>query len=356
MDDPIRLAFCYGRRFGVEIELNAFDNRDFRKFPLRKGELPEGIHYVGNLITKMLGTPADICKWGHTHNNNHWVLKPDSSCGIEVCSPVSKGWVGLKNICRVIDLFRHDPHIQADQKCSLHVHMDMADMCSTGGPGSRWDDELGVVLAYWMKCEGVFLDSVPAQRKRNRYCQCIGVCDLFEHDHDYRPKDLVKLLGQQKYYSINTYHLCQNRRPTIEFRIVESEGCRDPYLVKNWIRLLVHFVEVAKRHQYPPSYTPGDKWSSLLWLDPDDVMGFLGFNGGYELSRGMEQTRNWFLARLYANMADNKMAGVWSDKARQIAKEQIDRQIANLGLGGHIEEWLHPVNAEEKLYAREYQS
>ena len=167
-----------------------------------------------------------------------------------------------------------------------------------GGRGASWDNALGIVMAYWIKCESVFLDSVPVNRKRNRYCQCIGLCDLFDHNTQYGPKDIVRSLGQQKYYTVNTYHLCQNRRPTVEFRIVESEGCLDPYLVKNWIRLLIHFVEVAKRHQMPRPYVQGDKWSSLLWLDPEDVMGFLGFNGGYELSRGMEQTRNWFLARL----------------------------------------------------------
>ena len=355
MDEATKLSFAYGRRFGVEIELNAFDNRDFRKNPLRKGELPEGIHYIANAIAKLLDTQVDITKWGHTHNNNNWVLKPDSSCGIEVCSPVSKGWLGLKQICQVVDLFRRDEQIKADQKCSLHVHMDMADMCQVS-PTVKWEDFLGIVVAYWVKCESVFLDSVPAQRKNNRYCQCIGACDLFDHDIQYSPRDIVKLLGMQKYYSINTLHLCEGKRPTMEFRIVESDGCKDPYLVKNWIRLLVHFIEVAKRHPFPPEYKEGDRWSSLLWLDPEDVMSFLGFIGGYELSHGMEQTRNWFLARLKHNLSDNKIKGLWSDSARQVAREQIERMIATLRLTDTIDEWLHPSDREVKLYDRTYQN
>lgn len=348
MDDPIQLAFNYGRRFGVEIELNSFDKRDFVRHPLRKGELPEGIHYVGNLITKLLNVQVEISKWHHTHNNNNWILKPDSSCGIEICSPVSKGWHGLKQVCLVIDAFNKDKNIVADERCSLHVHIETADCNQV---------QLATILAYWIKCESVFLDSVPASRKRNRYCQCIGLCDLFEHDSQIVCEDMVRILGVQKYYSLNTYHLHRGKRPTIEFRIVESEGCKDAYLVKNWVRLIVHFVEVAKRHPIPNLYKAGDQWSSLLWLDPDDVMSFLGFSGEYELSKGLEQTRNWFLARLKYNLVENKtaLAGVWSDKARRIAMEQVNHMVTRLGLEDDIVEALHPLD-DVKLYDREYRN
>lgn len=364
MDEPGRLAFDYARRFGLEIELNALDGRDFKKQPLQKGELPEGSEYIGIKITELLGKPVDICRWHHTHDNAVWVIKPDSSCGLEVCSPVSKGWVGLKEICQVVELFRTDPRIKADARCSLHVHVDVSDMCQKqtdrgGNPifGGRIQptDALGTVLAYWVKCEPVFLDSVPAPRKRNRYCQCIGMCDVFDHEAVYSPQDIIQRLGQQKYFTINTFHLVQHKRTAIEFRIVENEGCRDPYLVKNWVRLLVHFIEVAKRHPFPRPYEKGDRWSSLLWLDPEDVMTLLGFVGGYELSRGLEQTRNWFLARLNKNLS-SPLSGVWSEQGRSISRMQIDRMVSNLGLKETINEWLCPTqNREAKLYAREFQ-
>lgn len=365
-ESPGRLSFNYGRRFGVEIELNAFDGRDFKKYPLNKGEFPEGSEYIGQAITKLLAKRVEICKWHHTHDNTSWVIKPDSSCGIEVCSPVSKGWIGLKEICQVIDMFSQDPKIMADGRCSLHVHVDVNDMCRKQGdslgrpvPGGRIGplDELGTVLAYWIKCESVFLDSVPEPRKRNRYCQCIGMCDEFEAEGNYGPQDVIKILGTQKYYTINTYHLCQHKRTAIEFRIVENEGCKDPYLVKNWVRLLVHFIEVAKRHPFPLEYAPGDKWSGLLWLDPEDVMTLLGFVGGYELSRGLEQTRNWFLARLNRNLQGNTLSGIWSEAARATAREQIDKMISHLGLRESIDECLIPTaNRDMKIFARDFQN
>ena len=171
--DLNNLSFNSSRRFGVEIELNSSDNRDFQEFPLASGELPEGIYDIANMITNHLGEKTLVKGWHSTHHNDGWVLKPDRSCGIEVCSPVSKGWEGIKSICNVVDLFEKTPQILADGRCSLHVHVDVSD-CAT--------EEVAKILYWWIKCESVFLDSVPFSRKKNRYCQCIGMTDLFEHD------------------------------------------------------------------------------------------------------------------------------------------------------------------------------
>lgn len=356
MDEKQKLSFTYARRFGVEIEVNAFDGRDFQQNPLRKGELPEGIHYLGTLISKLLGASAgvEICKWHHTHNNSNWVLKPDSSCGMEICSPVSKGWMGLKQICQVIDAFSQDTNVVADHRCSLHVHIDVSDMTTQREGRIIPNEELASILAHWIKCESVFLDSVPVNRKRNRYCQCIGMCDLFDHAEKVSPQDLIHKLGAQKYFTVNTYHLSQHKRTAIEFRIVESEGCKNAFLVKNWIRLLVHFMEVAKKTKYPGNYTAGDRWSGLVWLDPEDVMTFLGFLGEYQLSKGLEQTRNWFLARIWKNLVTNRQSGVWSETGRKVARIQIDRMIEKLGLTD-MEHWLNPPD-KKQIFDGEYQA
>jgi hypothetical protein len=337
MDLP-EIRFVYNRRFGAEFEINAFDGRDFKKNPLdaHAGEMPKGSDHVAKLVRDNVeGENVEITKWGYNHGNNYWVIKPDSSCGIEICAPVYKGWTGIKKVCRVIQALKNDKQIKIDNRCSFHVHLDMSD-CDM--------DNIGKVVAYWIKCESVFLDSVPPKRKRNKYCQQIGISDLFSHDYNIVARDLIMRLGKNKYYTINTYHLAAGRRQTIEFRIIEGEGCTDPYLVKNWVRLLIHFVERALGSPWPRQYSAGDPWSGLCWLDPIDVMKFLGFDGSYVLSQGMEQTRNWFLARLKTNAPQTGLSGIWSDKARKISIAQIDDLVAKVGID--CNKSLSPDNPE----------
>jgi hypothetical protein len=339
--DNLPLAFNYDRRFGVEIEVNALDGRDFVAYPLHSGELPKGIEYIASLLQENLGKSVSINKWHYTHNNDVWVLKPDSSCGIEICSPVSKRWAGLKEICKVIELLKNNPTIKADSHCSLHVHVEVADLHS---------NVLNRVLAYWMKCEPVFLDAVPDNRKLNRYCQCIGETDMFSLKDNM--ENICQKLGNQKYLTINTYHMCKGKRKTIEFRIIGNEGCKNPYLVKNWVRLLIHFVEMASSQQMPAPFEKGNRWSSFCWLDLEDVFELLKFDGKFELSKGLEQTRNWFLASIRENCL-SKHEGIWSPRGRDNTLKQVDKLISNLGLD--VSRCL-AANDPENLYAETYRA
>lgn len=345
MDSPKELSFTYGRRYGVEIELNAFDGRDFKEYPLAKGELPKGIDYVAQKLLGALNEEVEIRKWHLTHHNESWVVKPDSSCGMEVCSPPAKGWKGLKGLLKAVSAISEDKKIPVDSRCSLHVHCEIADLTS---------EQLCSFLAYYVKSEMVFLDSVPPDRKRNRYCQCIGVSDVFRADEPFNATTLSKKLGAHKYFSFNMYHFQRGNRKTVEFRIVGSEGCLDAFLVKNWVRLLIHFVEMCKRRDPPSAYTENDPWSGLSWLDPEQVFALLGFDGSYPLSPGLEQTRNWFLARLYNNMSSD-LPGIWSEEARSVAKSQVIGLMERLNLSpGDLEEYLRPSDAPQALYAEPY--
>lgn len=319
MDELPTLCFNYNRRFGVEIELNAFDGRDFKARPLGPRELPAGIHYIGNLISKKLKTPVNVGGWHLTHNNQSWEVKPDRSCGIEVCSPATRGWAGLKQVLEVIEEIRKNPTTRLDQRCSLHVHVDVSDCLG----------QVANIMAYWIKSEAVFLDSVPECRKRNQYCRPIGQTNLFQHDSKIESDQIIKKLSQ-KYLTANTYHLNKGNRNTIEFRIAEHEGCIDANFAKNWIRLILHFVEMTRIRSLPIAYRDGDPWSSFLWLEPKDVMYLLGFYGNYDLSPGMVQTRNWFLQRLAKNI-DAELPGVWSKDARAFSKKQVLEIIKDLG-------------------------
>lgn len=284
------LSFCSDRRFGIELELNAFDGKNRPE----AGQKPQGIEHIGMVVARNSSEGVEIREWEHTHGNDIWVIKPDSSCGMEVCTPVYKGWQGLKKVIDVVDAFGKDTKIKADQRCSVHVHVEVADLSQ---------DQLGSIIAHWFKCEPVFMDSVPPHRKMNRYCQYMAFNNLVQCETKIVPSDLVKKVGTVKYYSLNTKQMIQAGRKTIEFRIVEGDGCKDPFCIKNWIRLLIQFVEMTKNRPFPSEYKEGDQWSSFCLLDPVDVFKVLGFDPSEnDLSPGLAQTRNWLMARLQKNM------------------------------------------------------
>lgn len=313
------ISFSSNRRFGIELELNSFDGES--RPP--QGQKVKGIEYVANLVAERAPEYGCIIKgYEHTHNNPTWVAKPDGSCGMEIVSPPVKGWGGLKSILHVVEALQKDSKIQADHRCSVHVHLEIADLNET---------QLASVIAWWVKCEPVIMDAMPLSRKRNRYCQLIGMNNTFQHDGCYSASDLIHKVGDVKYYSMNTEQYVRGNRKTIEFRTIEGDGCKDAYLVKQWVRFLIHFVDMAASVGMPPAYqepkndderrnvTP---WTGLAWLDPKDVLTFLGFNNipkpiphlrrayNYKLSKGMQQTRNWFVARLVQFMSRHKPGGI----------------------------------------------
>jgi len=332
------------RRYGIEIELNAFDG-------IARGQNdppPVGIDYVGLTVNNITKQPTQIKTWHPTHNNSGWVIKPDGSAGIEICSPILKGWRDLKTCCELIEEFNRDEKIQADDRCSFHAHFNLADLDKK---------QIAKILAYWIKCEIVFMDSVPSKRKLNRYCQLIGMTDLFMHDFKINPSEMIKRLGRTKYYSINTYHMARDSRQTMEFRIMENESCIDPFAIKNWVRLILHFIDRTIKMELPVDYIKGDPWSGLLWLDTFDVLKLLGFDGNYELSPGLKQVRDWFIGRMKMNINNTNHSGILSKTGRSIALQQLDSVIEDIRKKeGYVigEEHVHPTDLKKALYSEEF--
>jgi hypothetical protein len=320
-----RVLDCqFYRRFGVEIELNTLDGV-VRKLDKDKGETPFGATEVAFIIRKTLNKPVEIHDWHSTHNNKNWIVKPDSSCGIEICSPILKGWRGLASLIKVIASFR-EAGMKADQRCSLHVHVNIADLDR---------DQLASVIAYFIKCEHVIFDSLPSHRKINRYCQFLGMSDLFYDNFKMDPDELISRVSGSKYYSLNAYHFynsggfnsLNNRKKTIEFRVAENEACLDPFFTKNWIRFLLHFVEVTKNLPLPHDYREGDPWSGLLWLNPKDVFKILKFDE--PMSDGLRQMKDWFIGRIMKNGYDSGLPGVFSNAGRQPARLEFLEMVGD---------------------------
>jgi hypothetical protein len=345
MGEPISnrlpvLSFNSQRRFGIELEVNAFD----KKARPEPGKRPLGIEHISRVVQENAEEGAEIKDYEHTQENQRWIIKPDSSCGIEICNPPMKGWRGIKKVCNVVEAFAQDPKIMVDKRCSVHVHVEVADLCEA---------EIASIIIYWIKAEQVFLDLVPTERKRNRYCQSLGITSLFDVESQLPPVEVIRRIGDVKYYTLNTNQMrrTNNQRKTIEFRIIEGQGCKDPFLCKNWIRLILHFVEMTCRRPLPPPYKANDPWSGFCLLDTKHVMELLGFGNDppvYELSSGLTQTRNWMLARLmcYINSSDEQ-GPRW--KAAQELHEII-KKFAEQGVIIDPKEHLSPSDLADALY------
>lgn len=282
-------------RFGIEIEINAFGGRDFISNPLGSGESPEGISHVASLISG-LGLPAEIREWGHNHDNRVWICKPDSSCGMEICSPVLEG-DDLHLVSVVMDALRKDDNVQMDQRCSIHVHIDV--------PGAPSDAQsVASVLAWWVKCEHIFMDSVPPHRKNNRYCRCAGETSLFDDSELVAPFCLVERMSD-KYLSANSFHLFKSKRRSLEFRLLE--GTKDSALVENWILILMRFVSRSLDVGLPDDFK---------WLEIREFFDFMDFG-----SCENPDLINWFFSRIFSNLHGSD-SGIFSDQARHHALDE----------------------------------
>jgi hypothetical protein len=352
MGEPISdklpiLSFNSNRRFGLELEILAFDKRN-RPVGGEK-EKPAGTDYVVNLVKKHSDENVEWRHYEHTNENNVWVVKPDSSCGLEVCSPIYRNWRGIRKVCQVVDAFGKDPLIEVDQRCSVHVHVEVADLT---------EEQIASIIINWVKCEAIFLDMVPPERKMNRYCQFMGMRDLFDTEIHLSAREIILRAGDVKYYTANSnqYVRTNGKRKTLEFRIIEGNGCKDPYLIKNWLRLILHFVEMMSNTPLPYTahpYVENDPWVSWVCiLDTKDVLRLLGFHNdpySYELSKGLTQTRNWMLARLSSHMTPDLDGGPrW--KAYNELLEVMDKfEKDGVDLNQLLEQ-LYPSDLSVALY------
>lgn len=323
MDNNRNLISCdSSRRFGVEIELNAFDFKN-RPSGYEFGNLPEGIRYIANLVQKTAKNKVDIHRWQNNHHNDSWILKPDSSCGIEICTPVLKGMTGIKSVCSVVNSFSTDSFAQADSRCSFHVHVDVNDLKK---------DDLGAIISWWIKCESVFMDIVPAKRKRNKYCQMLSFTSIVEnvknemHDSGY----LINQLGKHKYFTLNTYHMVNRKRNTIEFRIMDSSCCISYFDAKNYILLILHFIKCSLERKLPCDYKDGDSFSGYSWLNLAEFLQFLHLDDDKNLSEGMKELRFWLYIRLQQNIS-NADRGIFGSEC----KSNLENTLHKLRSSNH---------------------
>lgn len=261
-------------KFGVEIELKSLDGRDPSISPLQRGEPPFGISKIAELISSS-GLKSEVRNWGHNHDNDIWICKPDSSCGIEVCSPVFENG-DTKQIRQVMDVLGAEPDVKVDEKCSFHVHIGLknSDLSCFAS-----------VLSWWVKCEHLFVDAFPKHRKRNKYCRFIGKTSLINDSELVSPQIIINKLSD-KYLTANSFHLFNRNRNSVEFRL--CEGIKDSNTALNWIGVVSHFVKKSIAAGLPEDYR---------WLEAGEIFDFLDFESSSRID-----LKKWLVGRLLKNI------------------------------------------------------
>lgn len=248
------------RRFGVEIEYNSFDKESRSR---SDNDLPLGIYEIANCISNTIGESVEVNKWHYTNNNSLWEVKPDSSCGIEVCSPPLRGVSGINEIVHVIENLSTYKNVYADQRCSLHVHVDIEDFTH---------EQVLNLFEKWVNFEIFFILMTKPNRWLNQYCIPIGFSKEFDSEIYYGFDECTRKLSSYKYYAINLFHYVKNKRKTIEFRCMGNESCMDSDEAKNWCKLLLCFVERCKE------FLGNKDFAKLQYMSLTDAMNFLNIS------------------------------------------------------------------------------
>ena len=246
-------------RFGVEIELNSFES-NFDQEHLE----PFGIRYAAEIVKNTINANVEVTAWHTTINSDRWITKPDSSCGIEICSPVLKGDAGLKSLTDVIKSIKKDGRFESNLNCSFHVHFELS---------SKDTSFISSLIVNWIRCELFFFLLVPNFRKENKYCQIIGMTDIFPEKIKLTKDLIFNKISEYKFYSLSLYHFKFSNRNTVEFRIMDNSACLDYELAENWILLLNKFINKSSKSEVFDK--DGYLLNPLVWLDIKDVFDFL---------------------------------------------------------------------------------
>lgn len=283
------------RRFGVEFEFNNFVENSVDR---TQRAVKEVIDRTGQF--------SEIRPWEHTIDNfDLWVVKTDSSCGIEVVTPPISGPNALKNIGQVIDGLA-EIKARYNERCGLHVHVDLSDFEF---------NQMCILLMYWIKIETVIMNAHPAHRRNNQYCRPLNDnIPNWQQDHPYTCNEVYRAFNRYR-GALNTGYW--ESRKTLEWRM--GDMSLDSEDVKNRVRFLLWFVDIAKIMPQP---------ENLNWFSSKQTMSFLGLLGSNNpkikkiFSPAIHSMKAWILNRLEQNLPQD-----YYGSDRQLVKEMINTEL-----------------------------
>lgn len=252
----------FNQRFGIELEYNSFSEKN------EENKLPLGILEAADVLKDCLKKTVYVSTWHTTVGNDYWIIKPDSSCGFEICSPILKSSEDLKNVKKVIKNLRKKGIFLSDKRCSLHVHFELKDISN---------EYLSNLIISWARLELFFFLLLPNYRKQTNYAQMLSLSPLFfsknSKNLNLTQETIVNFIKEYKFYSINLYHLKKSNRRTIEFRIMDSSACLNEEYAFYWLVLLNKFIFQSEGKNY---FIDGILDSNFIgWLNFEDSLNLL---------------------------------------------------------------------------------
>lgn len=296
------------RKFGVELEMG-------HTIPKLR---------VANIIKSFSSKDVICTGYKLSSNNNYWHVKDDSTCGIfgkngpkgvEVASYVAQGLEDIDHISfvgRMLSL----SGCKVNNNCGYHIHAEAKDLSI---------NDVGVLLAYWLKIEPWIEGMIPAQRRNTKYCRSLSSSKVYDRDKFWKPQDLFILFSpknlstfenEERRVSLNLVNYVKyilfpgssNPRGTVELRT--PDGTLDYNEIKNWIVFFLNFIDFCTSRDMPRNLSFCSNIEEFLFLSG------LGHSGNCFsiLSKNLFETRNWVLRRLISNgssfqkkQAKNKM-------------------------------------------------
>ena len=245
--------------------------------------------------------------WSETRRNNYWHVKYDSTCGPkgkqkdhgwEIASYIGCGLRDINAISGLASWLSNYP-VETNRNCGLHIHIDAKDLTS---------DMMGCLMACWLKVEPYLFQICDVSRSMSEYCKSIrhryesrpiyyDPTRLRHFWQDMAPYEYHTHNNPEKKYALNTVGWATGQvisnydRKTIELRMPEC--CLDTNHVKNWIHIILNFVEVCKT-----DFSPLDLASAV---NVSEFLSFLGLHGRDNfliLDKKLLDTKIWVLNRL----------------------------------------------------------
>lgn len=306
------ICFPNQRRFGVELEVS--NNVTKQQIGEAIKEFEKTYKNPSHPRKRSVKVTSGYTGWAQTKKNAYWHVKYDSTCGPkgknhdfgwEIASYIGSGIDDVYHVSRLAR-FLNNFGVETNTNCGLHIHVESNDFSQ---------DQMGIMLARWLKIESFLISICHASRNNNEFCTPIrsvfeanlvfshrGLC---RHDMNdpynvwtlLKPMDLGVHGNVDKKVTLNTVGFAaaqknpSHSRPTVELRLPES--LLDENHVKNWIRLIVNFVNQSKDGSFPRDLSPALNINEVLMY-----LGFLDEDKFLFLDSELQNTKLWFLSKI----------------------------------------------------------
>jgi len=295
------------RKFGVELEVSP----DLHKTKI--GHLLEDFEmFYGS--SRRVKVTSGAKGWEDTNSNDYWHVKYDSTCG-----PIGKsedhGWeiasfIGISqsdlNDISEAGSWLKSQGVSTNKNCGYHIHIDVSDLTP---------ENIGLMIARWLKIEFCVMSACASQRLSNQYCQFLNIRKITQNAiynplnlkrfwDDMAPQNLGIHDNPDKRYTVNPigYRIGQinpmHPRKTVEFRFPEC--LLDENHIKNWVHLLLCFVDnCCNFNSVPENIQKSTSVSEVL-----QILGLEGSESFYFLDKELFDTKIWFLNKIISQSAE----------------------------------------------------